>query len=190
MAPSGNGPAGPRRAATPGGRAGPQRAATPGGRAGPQRVATPGGRAGPPAVVPALGLGLDLVEVARIERAARRWGDGFLARVFTSGEVEDAGAGPNRFERLAARFCAKEAVFKALGRGRPAVGWLDVEIVKTPEGRPEVVLRGRALQAARDLGVAAVVVSLTHTRRLAAAQALCLAERSGPGCWAAPGGRS
>jgi holo-[acyl-carrier protein] synthase len=139
-----------------------------------------------------LGLGFDLVEVSRIERAVARWGEAFLTYVFTDREVKDCGAGRGRFQRLAVRFCAKEAVFKALGRGRPALGWLDVEVVRMPSGRPEVVLGGKALEFARLHGVASVLVTLSHTQELAAAQALCLAgERPGDGRLgpsAAPGG--
>jgi len=123
-----------------------------------------------------LGIGLDLVEVARIERAVARWGDSFLSRVFTPREIADCsvGRGGFRSEALAARFAAKEAVFKALGRGRPELGWLDVEVLKDAAGKPGVVLSGRALALAGELGVARVLVSLSHLPGLAAAQAVCL----------------
>ena len=121
-----------------------------------------------------VGIGFDLVDVARIERAVTRWGEAFLTHVYTGREIRDSGTGPGRCERLAARFCAKEAVFKALGLGRPALGWHDVEVVKTPTGRPEIVLGGRALEVARRRSVGGVLVTLSHTKELAAAQALCL----------------
>jgi len=131
-----------------------------------------------------LGIGLDLVEVARIERAVARWGDCFLSRVFTPREIADCrmdrptrpgdaapvGRGGFRSEALAARFAAKEAVFKALGRGRPELGWHDAEVVSDARGRPEVVLSGRALSLAAELGVVHVLVSLSHLRGLAGAQ--------------------
>jgi holo-[acyl-carrier protein] synthase len=127
-----------------------------------------------------IGVGLDLVEVARIERAALRWGRAFLDRVFTPGEMADVGRG-RRAERLAARFAAKEAVFKALGRGRPGggqpgLGWREVEVIKAETGRPGIILSGRALARARELGVTRVLLSLTHTAELAAAQVICLGE--------------
>jgi holo-[acyl-carrier protein] synthase len=119
-----------------------------------------------------LGIGLDLVEVARIERAVARWGDCFLSRVFTPREIADClvGRGGFRSEALAARFAAKEAVFKALGRGRPELGWHDAEVVSDAWGKPQVVLSGRALSLAAELGVVRVLVSLTHLRGLAGAQ--------------------
>ena len=144
-----------------------------------------------------LGIGLDLVEVARIERAVARWGDCFLSRVFTPREMADCrmdrstrpgdpapvGRGGFRSEALAARFAAKEAVFKALGRGRPELGWHDAEVVSDAWGKPQVVLSGRALSLAAELGVVRVLVSLTHLRGLAGAQvvasgrsAVCPAE--------------
>jgi holo-[acyl-carrier protein] synthase len=127
-----------------------------------------------------VGIGLDLVETARIERALDRWGQAFLGRLFTPGEVADSGLGRGRrAQRLAARLAAKEAVFKALGRGRPGqglpgLGWLEVEVVKAESGRPEIVLSGRALARAEELGVTRVLVSLTHIKDIAAAQVVCL----------------
>jgi holo-[acyl-carrier protein] synthase len=101
-----------------------------------------------------------------------RWGDCFLSRVFTPREIADClvGRGGFRSEALAARFAAKEAVFKALGRGRPELGWHDAEVVSDAWGKPQVVLSGRALSLAAELGVVRVLVSLTHLRGLAGAQ--------------------
>ncbi len=121
-----------------------------------------------------VGVGLDLVEVARIERAEARWGKTFLERVFTAREIADAGEGALRAQKLAARFAAKEAVFKALGRGRPALGWLEVEVVKNEAGQPRVALSGRARARAQELGAAEVLVSLTHVGVLAMAQAIAV----------------
>lgn len=121
-----------------------------------------------------IGIGLDLVEVARVERAEARWGKAFLKRVFTPREIADCGDGAVRAQRLAARFCAKEAVFKALGRGRPALGWREVEVVKGESGQPRVALSGRALARARELGVSEVLVSLTHVTVLAMAEVVAV----------------
>lgn len=128
---------------------------------------------------PVVGVGLDLLEVERLERAAGRWGTAFLERVFSPRELAEAGGGRDHWMRLAARFCAKEAVFKALGAGRPHLGWRDVEIVRGPEGAPEAILGGRALERARALGVERVLVSLTHLRGLAGAQAVAVAPGGG-----------
>jgi len=121
-----------------------------------------------------VGVGVDLVEVARLQRAEARWGRVFLERVFTPRELADAGGGAARSQRLAVRFAAKEAVFKALGTGRPALGWRDVEIVRETSGRPRVVLSGRASALARQCGVTEVLVSLSHVGTLALAEAVAV----------------
>lgn len=113
------------------------------------------------------GIGLDLLEIERLERAlARR--PRLAERLFTEGERAYARVRPRPGQHLAARFCAKEAVAKALGIG----GWAfrDVEVVSTAAA-PEVRLSGAAAARARELGVAPRV-SLTHTRAVAGAVAV------------------
>lgn len=118
------------------------------------------------------GIGVDIIEVTRVERAVARWGDAFLGRVFTDDERKHAGASGRAGERLAGRFAAKEAVMKALGLGWRSMGWREIEIGADPLGRPVVRLSGRAEAAARRIGIAAWSVSIAHTRELAVAQAL------------------
>jgi holo-[acyl-carrier protein] synthase len=118
------------------------------------------------------GLGVDIVEVDRIRRAVARWGDPFLYRVFTPGELARGGASSNAAERLAGRFAAKEAVMKALGLGWRGVGWQEIEITTDPSGRPGVRLSGRAAEVADRLGVRAWQLAISHTRLLAIAQVL------------------
>ena len=117
--------------------------------------------------LPQHGIGLDLLEIDRFERAlARR--PRLARRLFTPAEMAYASARARPGQHLAARFCAKEAVAKALG----LEGWAfhDVEIVATG-GAPVVRLTGLAAARARELG-AAPVVSLTHTRTTAGAAAV------------------
>ena len=111
-------------------------------------------------------VGIDLVEVPRIAHAIRRW-PGLLERVFTDDELATCLGSRNAEERLAARFAAKEATFKALGAGWPAIGYRDVEVVAAHDGAPSLRLGGVAagLLAERD-----VAVSLAHTGGLAMAQ--------------------
>jgi holo-[acyl-carrier protein] synthase len=126
-----------------------------------------------PTRAPAIrGIGVDIIEVARIRRAANRWGDGFLSRVFTPGERRHAGVSRISAERLAGRFAAKEAVMKALGLGWNRMGWREIEITGEAGGRPAVRLTGRAAHAAAKLGVRGWLVSISHTRDLAVAQAV------------------
>jgi holo-[acyl-carrier protein] synthase len=112
------------------------------------------------------GTGVDIAETSRIERGLERHGERFTKRIFTPAEIAYCDRFKNRAERYAARFAAKEAAFKALGTGwREGVRWLDVEVVHQPSGKPELVLTGRALEIARDLGVARMSVSISHSDR-------------------------
>ncbi len=120
-----------------------------------------------------LGTGLDLVEVARIAVLAERHGDRFLKRVFTDTEIGYSMPRAARYQHLAGRFAAKEAVFKALGTGwGQGVGWKLVEVVPGEEGRPEVRLSGAAADRLGSMGGHRVHLSITHTEGLAAASAV------------------
>jgi holo-[acyl-carrier protein] synthase len=123
-----------------------------------------------------VGVGVDVVEVERVERALRRWGEAFLARVYTPSERKRAG-GRAGVARLAARFAAKEAVMKALGVGWGRLRFSDIEIVSDGNGRPVARLHGGAAQVARAAGVDEVYLSLSHARGYAAAVAVAEARR-------------
>jgi holo-[acyl-carrier protein] synthase len=120
-----------------------------------------------------IGTGLDVVEIARVRRLMDRWGDRFLARVFTPGELAYALGRRHPAEHLAARFAAKEATLKALGTGLSlGVRWREMEVLRAPGQRPTLALSGRtaALSAAR--GIRRLSVSLTHDAGLAMASVL------------------
>jgi len=117
-----------------------------------------------------LGVGTDLIEIARIAESVRRYGDRFLGRIFTPREIEYCQRKKNAAESFAARFAAKEAGAKALGTGiSHGVGWLELEVVREPSGKPELQLSGRAAERAARLGVARVSLSLAHSGALALA---------------------
>lgn len=121
-----------------------------------------------------LGVGTDLVAVARIEKAARRFGERFLERVFLPGERLYCEARRNPYPCYAARFAAKEAVLKALGTGLAGgICWRDVEVVREG-GAPGVRLRGRAAGLAAALGVEKVLLSLSHEGPFALALAVAV----------------
>lgn len=123
-----------------------------------------------------VGHGVDLVEVARLSSSIERFGDRFLERVFTRAEREYAGVGPRRDEHLAARFAAKEAVFKALGTGwAQGAGWTEIEVVREASGKPGLALHGKAAELAQRLGASRWHLSLTHTG--STAMASVIAER-------------
>jgi len=121
------------------------------------------------------GIGIDLVEVERIAASVANHGEAFLARVFTPAEREYCESHAVPAIHLAARFAAKEAVAKAFGTGigRHA-GLTDIEIVSGSEGAPSVLLHGAAAAFAAANGIDRVLVSLTHTRTSAAANAVAV----------------
>ena len=111
-----------------------------------------------------VGTGIDVVEVPRVAAAIERFGDRFLQRIFTEGEIRYCQSKANRVERFAARFAAKEAGMKALGTGwNHGVRWRDLEVQRRPGGRPTLVFHGVAAQFAQKLGTARSALSLTHT---------------------------
>jgi holo-[acyl-carrier protein] synthase len=115
-----------------------------------------------------LGIGTDLAEVPRIKRSIEQYGDRFLQRVFTQGEIAYASRKANSAERFAARFAAKEAGMKAIGTGwHRGVTWHDFEVVNEPSGRPTLNLAGVAQHIAETSGVRRISISLTHTATVA-----------------------
>jgi holo-[acyl-carrier protein] synthase len=131
-------------------------------------------------------IGVDIVEVARIERAARRWGERFLRRIYTPDELAAYGQRP---ASLAARWAAKEAVGKLLGVGLRGLGgahegaalhWTDIEILSDGAGRPRLTLHGAAAERARALGLDEIAISLSHTREHALAFAVASGRGSEP----------
>ncbi len=125
-----------------------------------------------------IGHGVDLVEIARIERMLEDHGDHFLGRCFLESEVAYAGsAAAVRGERLAARFAAKEAVLKALGTGlRDGIDWKDILVTRNALGAPGVELRGRAAELADELGITGWRLSLSHAGGFAMASVLGLGD--------------
>jgi holo-[acyl-carrier protein] synthase len=108
-----------------------------------------------------LRVGTDLIEIERIEEAVRRWGERFLARIFTPGERSIYS---ERISSLAARFAAKEAASKALGTGlMTEIPWTDIEVLSGPSGAPGLLLHGRAREVAERLGLTEWTLSLSHS---------------------------
>ena len=121
-----------------------------------------------------IGIGVDLEEVERVARVFST--PAGLTRVFTPHEIAYCQPKRRRFEHLAARFAAKEAMFKALGTGWTGkLRWTDVEVRNEPSGKPYITLSGAAKELAEGLGVQTILVSLSHTRQYAIAQVMLLA---------------
>ena len=128
----------------------------------------------------AIAHGVDLVECARLAEAIERHGERFLRRVFTDGERAYCRGRKREIEHLAGRFAAKEAVLKVLGTGwRNGISWTDIEVVNLPSGQPRVQLAGRCRQLADELGLSAIVISISHTASHAIASAIGSAAGNG-----------
>jgi holo-[acyl-carrier protein] synthase len=110
-----------------------------------------------------MSVGIDLVQLSRIRESLATFGDRFLHRVFTDGEVAYATATPELTPaRLAARFAAKEATVKALDLVERGVGWREIEVTRGPSGAPQLVLHGAARAAAVEAGDPTLSLSLSH----------------------------
>jgi holo-[acyl-carrier protein] synthase len=120
-----------------------------------------------------VGTGIDIAEVPRIAQSIERFGERFLRRIFTEGEIRYCDSKANRVERYAARFAAKEAAMKALGTGwNHGVRWRDCEVTRMPGGRPTLTFHGEAAEFAAKLGTKNIALSLTHTKEQAMAQVI------------------
>jgi len=129
----------------------------------------------PSAPLTVLGLGVDIVETARLAAAVVRHGEAFLDRVFLESErsyCERAGV-PERC--YAARFAAKEAVAKAVGTGIGGqLGWRDIEVCRAESGAPSIRLHGTGAETAARLGIRELRLSLSHSDHYAVASAIAL----------------
>ena len=121
-----------------------------------------------------LGIGLDLIETARVE--SKLVNSRFLDKVYTSSEQEYILVRKQNGQSAAGIFAAKEAVSKALGTGFGTVRWTEIEIVQDSKGKPCVNLSGAAQQRLEEMGGKQVLVSITHIKDLAAAQAVVESE--------------
>ena len=111
-------------------------------------------------------IGVDIIEIARIKKAIAGRGERFLRRVYTEPELRLYHQKPSS---LAARFAAKEAVIKAIGKQTKGISWREIEILSDPTGKPLVHLHGKAKSQARSLGLDKLAVSLAHSKEYAIA---------------------
>jgi holo-[acyl-carrier protein] synthase len=129
-----------------------------------------------------IGIGVDLVECARIEHSLGRFGEKFLQRVFTDGEIEYAMSMKFPARHLAARFAAKEAVSKAFGTGiGKAMGWRDIDVRKKQSGEPYLVFEGGAKEMSILRGISQALITLSHTEHHAMAVIVLEGAISQPG---------
>jgi holo-[acyl-carrier protein] synthase len=121
-----------------------------------------------------LGVGVDLVEVSRVSAIIADKGARVFERLLTPAERAYCESRPDPATHVAVRLAAKEAVYKALqgSDAARAIGWREIEVIRLPDGRPDVVLAGAAARRAAELGVSRVLLSLSHTHVAAVAVAL------------------
>jgi holo-[acyl-carrier protein] synthase len=116
------------------------------------------------------GVGIDVIEVQRVKDSIERFGDRILNRLFTKTEIEYCSARKNAALHFAGRFAAKEAAFKAMGKGWGGdISWKDVEITNLPSGAPKIAFYGKALELTTSQKIKSGFVSISHIDQLATA---------------------
>lgn len=118
-------------------------------------------------------IGVDIIEIGRIRESVSRWGTRFLSRIYTQRELAIC---KGNIDSLAARFAGKEAVMKALNSGQDSIVWREIEILSEENGKPKLILHGKALQMLDSLGLKALEISLSHSRDNAIALAIGIRE--------------
>jgi len=115
------------------------------------------------------GIGIDIIEVARIEKAMMR-DTGFRDKIFTPGEIEYCESKKNKYQHYAARFSAKESFLKAIGTGwRFGIRFADIEVYHDELGKPLINVTGKAKELTAKLSISKISVSLSHLKELATA---------------------
>jgi holo-[acyl-carrier protein] synthase len=123
-----------------------------------------------------IGIGLDATDLARVSRMLARYGERFLRRVFTDGEIAYCTQRRDPVPHLAGRFAVKEAAMKALGTGHArGVLWKDIEVIRA-SGPPQLRLHGGAAVRADKLRVRRSLVTITHSETIALAQVTLLGD--------------
>ncbi len=124
-----------------------------------------------------IGIGTDLIEIARVRRVMEGYPERFMNRMFTPGEQGYINTYADPAPRAAGRFAVKESVMKALGTGwSSGVRWRDIEVIRHPSGRPDVQLHGRAKEIFEKRGGKRILCTITHSEEMAMAQVLFESE--------------
>lgn len=119
------------------------------------------------------GIGVDIVEVRKVKSVIKKWGDGFLKKIFTRKEILYCNSKRFPYIHFASRFAAKEAIAKALGTGfwRKGIKWTDFEITKSDNGKAEVKILNEKLKGIK------ILVSMSHCKEYAVANVITCRER-------------
>ena len=129
-----------------------------------------------------IGIGTDITECLRIARMIERHGEMFIGRVYTPEEIRYCQSRKQATQHFTGRWAAKEAILKAMGTGwSRGITWRDVEIRNQPGGKPVVAVRGGAKEIVEQLGIAKMLVSISHCRTHATACAIALGKGENSG---------
>ncbi|MBU4270322.1 MAG: holo-ACP synthase [Planctomycetes bacterium] len=124
-----------------------------------------------------IGIGADITECLRIARMIERHGELFIGRVYTDEEIKYCQSCKQSTQHYTGRWAAKEAILKALGTGwRKGISWRDIEVRNEPSGRPVVAVRGGVKDVVEQLGVAEILVTISHCRTHATATAIAVGK--------------
>jgi len=122
-----------------------------------------------------IGVGVDIVDVERIESAIKKFGDRFLKKIYTNTEIKYCNVGKLACQHFAGKFAAKEAVYKTLNIDC-IVKWTEIEIENLKQGRPRVVLHGKVKKMAKEKNISSVLISISHIKTRAVASATAVRE--------------
>lgn len=117
------------------------------------------------------GHGVDIIKINRVARMLNRFGEKFKTRIYTLEEINYCMTASNKVESFAARLAAKEAVYKVLSRKLETLCWQEISVLKEGDC-PEIYLQGRAVKAAKELGIKSWHLSLSHERDYALASVI------------------
>lgn len=123
-----------------------------------------------------IGTGIDIVKNSRIENLINKYGSNFLNRIYLKSEIDYCSSKTDNTASYAARFAAKEAVFKALGTGKRKHSWKDIEIINDELGKPEVKLYGKTSNDAESMQVKNIFISISHEKDYTIAQIILEGE--------------
>ena len=118
------------------------------------------------------GTGVDIVKINRIKKMINRWGDKFLKRIFSEGEIAYCQQKNNSAPHFAVRFAAKEAAAKMFGTGFVNIKWTDIEVKKDERGKPYLIFNNEALKVSEKSEINRVHLSLSHEKEYAIAQVI------------------
>ena len=122
-----------------------------------------------------IGIGIDIIEIDRIKESVNKYGEHFLNKIYTEKELEYCLSKTDKYQHLAARFAAKEAVYKALSSGwHKDIGWKNIEITNEPNGMPIVTLNGEVQEFLSEQK--SLKISISHSRDYVASMAIIYKE--------------